>query len=86
MRIQRDPTSQKPTGWTTELCVPLDNFHTATKPRVGDVWRVNYDRYNTVSTLPGEHLELYAWSPTITPEFDQPEKFGFLEFIEGTMP
>ncbi|HEV2294765.1 MAG TPA: carbohydrate-binding family 9-like protein [Tepidisphaeraceae bacterium] len=81
-RIIRDSSTDQPTGWTAELAVPLENFHTAAHvpPRPGDVWRVNFYRYNTVSTLPGDHLELYAWSPTLEKRFNLPHRFGFLEF------
>lgn len=81
-RIIRDGSSGKPTGWTAELAVPLENFHTAARvpPRSGDVWRVNFYRYNTVSTLPGDHLELSAWSPTFEKRFNLLHRFGFLEF------
>lgn len=81
-RIIRDGSTGQPTGWTAELAVPLKNFQTASRvpPRPGDVWRVNFYRYNTVSTLPGDHLELYAWSPTLEKRFNLPHRFGFLEF------
>lgn len=81
-RIIRDGSTGQPTGWTAELAVPLTNFHTASRvpPRPGDVWRVNFYRYNTISTLPGDHLELYGWSPTFEKRFNLPHRFGFLEF------
>lgn len=81
-RISRDSSTGQTTGWSAELAVPLGNFHTAAHvpPRPGDVWRVNFYRYNTVSTLPGDHLELSAWSPTFERQFNLLHRFGFLEF------
>lgn len=83
-RIRRNALTGRPAGWTAELAVPFHNFHTAPRvpPKTGDVWRVNFYRYNTVSTLPGDHLELYAWSPTFEKQFNLPHRFGFLEFAE----
>jgi hypothetical protein len=80
--IQRNAQTGLPTGWTAELCIPFADLGLARQPRSGDVWRANFFRYNTVSTLPGDHLELYAWSPTIIPKFDQPDRFGFLTFVD----
>jgi hypothetical protein len=82
VRIERDAAG-RPVGWCAQLAVPFANFHTAPRrpPAAGDVWRVNFYRYNTVSTLPGDDkLELYAWSPTMEKRFDLPARFGTLVF------
>ena len=81
-RIQREAQTGRAVGWTAELCIPFEDLIGVGRPRAGDVWRANFYRYNTVSTLPGDHLELYAWSPTVIPKFDQPDRFGFLTFVD----
>jgi hypothetical protein len=80
VRIQREHDVSL--GWTTELSIPFDDLQLAKRPTIGSAWRLNYYRYNTVSTLPGNHLELCAWSPTAIPKFDQPERFGAFQFVE----
>jgi hypothetical protein len=81
VQIQHDPATAAPAGWTVELAIPFKNFHTAAHPpRPGHTWRCNFFRYNTVSTLPGDRLELSAWSPTFEKRFDLPQRFGHLQF------
>lgn len=73
-------------GWTTEIAIPWPNFRAQAAtlpPRVGDVWRVNFYRYDTIATASGgDQLELCAWSSTLRENFDVPERFGYLVFAD----
>ena len=73
-----------PTGWTVEMAIPLKNFKIARNipPKIGDVWRINLYRYNTVKSLPCKNnKESCAWSPT-RKGFHMPKRFGFLKFVD----
>jgi Domain of unknown function (DUF1083). len=62
--------------WQVEVMVPFADLGQTT-PKVGDVWRGNFYRFNRTKDLPVEQL---SWSPTLLPGFHQPSRFGFLEF------
>jgi hypothetical protein len=72
-------TAKKDTYWHVEVRVPFSDFGTA-PPKPGDVWRGNFYRFNRGK---GHAAEPLSWSPTLTPSFHQPNRFGFLEFGEA---
>jgi hypothetical protein len=82
-QINLHPVAGHPVGWTAELKIPFHNFLTAAQlpPRPGDAWRANFYRYNTLSTLPHDGVELCAWAPTYKKLFNLPHRFGFLDFV-----
>jgi hypothetical protein len=59
-----------------EARIPFADLNTRL-PRDGDVWRVNFYRFNRDS---GAVVEQLSWSPTIWPGFHQPNRFGYLRF------
>jgi hypothetical protein len=62
--------------WQVEVRLPFADLGQAT-PRVGEVWRANFYRFNRTQGQPVEEL---SWSPTLLPGFHQPTRFGYLEF------
>ena len=69
-------SSDRDRRWTVEVRVPFADLKVPT-PRVGDVWRANFYRFNRDS---GSETEQLSWSPTILPGFHQPTRFGYLRF------
>jgi Carbohydrate-binding family 9 len=69
-------SSDRDKRWTVEARIPFADLNVST-PRRGDVWRVNFYRFNRDRDREAEQL---AWSPTIWPGFHQPARFGFLRF------
>jgi hypothetical protein len=61
--------------WTCEMRIPLKALAEA-KPAAGARWRVNLFRCDRANKA------FLAWSPTLGGSFHDPEKFGFLEFVE----
>ncbi|MCI0746878.1 MAG: amidohydrolase family protein [Verrucomicrobia subdivision 3 bacterium] len=59
--------------WTCEMRIPLKSL-AVTKPAAGTRWRLNLYRCDRA------HNAFLAWSPTLTPGFHSPEKFGELLF------
>jgi hypothetical protein len=84
VNIRRKPGQDQPIGWSVEMAIPLKNFKTSPHmpPQTGDVWRINFYRYNTVEDQAGKKQELYAWSPTMKGGFHVPSRFGFLRFAD----
>ncbi|MEW6236551.1 MAG: carbohydrate-binding family 9-like protein [Candidatus Omnitrophota bacterium] len=62
--------------WRVEVAIPFSDLQTKT-PVLGDVWRGAFYRYNRTTR---KALELLAWSPTLTPSFHEPSRFGYIEF------
>ena len=69
-------SSDKDEFWQVEVMLPFADLGQAT-PRPKDVWRANFYRFNRAKGLPVEQL---SWSPTLSPSFHQPGRFGYLEF------
>jgi hypothetical protein len=69
-------SSDRDERWTVEARIPFADLNTRL-PRDGDVWRVNFYRFNRDS---GAVVEQLSWSPTIWPGFHQPNRFGYLRF------
>jgi hypothetical protein len=68
--------------WQVEVMIPFSDLGQRA-PKVGDVWRGNFYRFNRSKGLPAEQL---SWSPTLLPGFHQPNRFGFLEFGKSNRP
>jgi len=68
-------SSDKDEFWQVEVMLPFADLGQA-MPRPKDVWRANFYRFNR-SKGPVEQL---SWSPTLSPSFHQPSRFGYLEF------
>jgi hypothetical protein len=71
-------SSDRDRRWTVEVRIPFADLKVPT-PRVGEVWRANFYRFNRDS---GSETEQLSWSPTILPGFHQPTRFGYLRFVE----
>ncbi|MCI0535733.1 MAG: carbohydrate-binding family 9-like protein [Verrucomicrobiales bacterium] len=69
-------STDKDEFWQVEALIPFADLNQST-PKVGDVWRANFYRFNRGQ---GQPVELLSWSPTMFPSFHQPSRFGFLEF------
>lgn len=66
--------------WDVELCIAFEELYMIGQlaPKPADRWRFNAYR---VDSGPGGQ-ELYAWNPTLMPNFHVSELFGILEFVE----
>lgn len=62
--------------WQVEVTLPFADLGVP-PPRAGDVWRANFYRYNRGR---GQPADLVSWTPTRTPTFHEPSRFGYLEF------
>jgi len=69
-------SSDKDAFWQVEVMLPFADLGQAT-PRHKDVWRANFYRFNRTK---GQLVEQLSWSPTLSPSFHQPGRFGYLEF------
>jgi len=65
-------SSDKDEFWQVEVMLPFADLGQAT-PRPKDVWRANFYRFNRTKGQPVEQL---SWSPTLSPSFHQPGRFG----------
>jgi cellulose/xylan binding protein with CBM9 domain len=70
-------SSDKDRGWAVELSMPLQEAVTAANfpPKEGDKWRLNLYRIEQRPLA-----ENTAWSPTLTPSYHTPERFGEISF------
>jgi hypothetical protein len=62
--------------WQVEAMVPFADLSVGA-PKFGETWRANFYRFNRGNGLPVEEV---SWSPTRTPSFHQPSRFGYIEF------
>ena len=70
-------------GWTCEMALPMEDVVTAPHlpPVVGDRWRVNLYRVDTLPVARG-----LAWSPTLQGDFHIPDMFGEIVFTDRRVP
>jgi Carbohydrate-binding family 9 len=70
-------SSDKDTGWSAEIRLPLKEAVTAPHlpPKDGDKWRLGLYR---IEQRPVQ--QLMAWSPTLKPSFHTPSRFGEITF------
>jgi len=75
-------SSDKDRGWTVELSMPLQEAVTAPNipPKEGDKWRLNLYRIEQRPVA-----ENAAWSPTLTPSYHTPARFGEISFSLQTV-
>jgi hypothetical protein len=66
-------------GWCAEMAIPFRSL-IAEPPRPGARWRANFCR---IDRPPGVERELSAWSPPGRGSFHTPERFGWVEFVQG---
>jgi hypothetical protein len=71
-------SSDKDEFWQVEVRLPFADLGRVA-PKAKEVWRANFYRYNRTKGLPEE---LLSWSPTLSPGFHEPNRFGYLEFGE----
>ena len=73
--------SHKDSGWSAEIAIPFDGLQqqVGIGPQSGDVWRVNFCRYQYAGQ-PGDP-ELSCWAPTLK-VFDDLGRFGSMVFGE----
>ena len=62
--------------WQVEVMIPFADLGQPT-PKPNDVWRGNFYRINRDKNQPDE---LLSWSPTLLDGFQQPSRFGYIEF------
>jgi hypothetical protein len=68
VQIQKGPDG-KPTGYTVEIAIPFAGYTKATKPNVGDVWRINFYAMKNNGGV--------AWSPILGQgSFHKASRFG----------
>lgn len=71
--------SDRDTGWTAELAIPLKEVLPADEQVfVGDTWRAQFYRIERPKDTTNATAEFLAWSPTDT--FHRPERFGVIAF------
>lgn len=61
--------------WRVEVRIPWAAL-AERAPQAGERWRINFFRHDAA------HRALLAWSPTLSRTFHEPERFGWLEFVE----
>ena len=66
------------TTWNVEAMVPFADLNQTT-PKPGDVWRGNFFRIDHGTNQPAEAS---SWSPTRSPQFHHPNRFGSIVFGE----
>lgn len=71
-----DNSNDRDEMWQVEIIIPFADLGTST-PQAKSVWRGNFYRFNRTK---GQPPELLGWSPTYSPSFHQPSRFGYLEF------
>jgi hypothetical protein len=71
-------SSDKDEFWQVEVRLPFADLGQHA-PKAKEVWRANFYRYNRTK---GQPEELLSWSPTLSPGFHEPNRFGYLEFGE----
>ncbi|MCD4823690.1 MAG: carbohydrate-binding family 9-like protein [Phycisphaerae bacterium] len=81
VNIRRKSKRGPAIGWSVETAIPLKNFKTSPHqpPKIGDVWRINFYRYNTIMENDVQKQKAYAWSPTYG-GFHKPSMFGYMRF------
>jgi hypothetical protein len=75
-------------AWTADYFIPWEIFSPAFRPVAGrpwPLWRANFYRYSypVGPNAAFDNWELNAWSPTHTPSFHEPTRFGVLVFDGG---
>ena len=79
-------------GWTVTIAIPWASLvrasGTASAPRPGQRWRINYSRVEWQTTvaggayrkIPGLKEDNWVWSPQGLVDMHQPEHWGYVEF------
>jgi hypothetical protein len=79
VKTSRPPDPAKDcASWDVEVMIPFADLN-QTIPKPGAVWRANLFRINHGTNHP---VEASSWSPTQSPQFHHPNRFGNLEFGE----
>jgi hypothetical protein len=81
-------------GWTAELAIPWAGLTLLASPdarslppRDGDVWRMDFSRFNQYKEAPpAEDSGGWAWSPHGVWDSHIPELFVFVQFANKTVP
>jgi len=83
-------------GWTVEMAIPWDALSQppgrGKPPAPGDGWRMNFSRVQWPDRLEGGAPQLvgkgmednWVWSPMGEVDMHIPQRWGFVEFIEGS--
>ena len=67
-------------GWTVELALPFASLPRSMRsPSAGTLWRFNLFRVERPRT-PKAEPRLVCWSPSLSPSFHRPGRFGWLIF------
>jgi len=72
-------------GTVYEIAMPWAGFgkiagSAATPPKVGDVWRININRYERRERA---KEDLSGWAPLSRRGYHEPAKFGFVRFVDS---
>jgi hypothetical protein len=86
-----DNRSDKDTGWTVEMMIPMASVKgrlqtvAGVPPQVGTQWRVNFFRMDMPAGKPQQGT---SWSPPMVGDFHALDKFGILVFgdEQGAVP
>ncbi len=81
-------------GWTVELALPWAGMEVPTNgdgrslpPRQGDIWRMNFSRFNQYKEAPpAQDSGGWAWSAHGVWDSHIPESFAYIHFSEETAP
>jgi hypothetical protein len=87
-------SSDRDRGWTVELAIPWQSLQIlaqaddrALPPREGDVWRMDFSRFNQYREAPpAEDSGAQFWSPHGTRDSHVPELFPIIRFTEELLP
>jgi hypothetical protein len=82
--------SDRDRGWTVELAVPWQSLHLlaqadgrALPPKDGDIWRMDFSRFNTYREAPpADDSGGFFWSPHGSRDSHIPECFPIIHFSE----
>ena len=78
VRGKMNHSSDRDEFWQVEVRLPFADLGQPT-PKPKETWHANFYRIDRPKGLPVEHV---SWSPTLSPSFHQPSRFGILEFGE----
>lgn len=88
--------SDQDRGWSVEIAIPFKALSQIAgcpcPPRPGDVWRINFSRVEwQVDVVDGKYVKRpglpednWVWSPQGVIDMHQPERWGMLQFSDGT--
>ena len=89
--VLNDPLKRSQ-GWTVEIAFPWEGFahggYRASRPRLGEQWRVNFSRVewrmsDNLEKLPETREDNWVWSPQGQIDMHLPAYWGYVQFEES---